>query len=364
MKKTEIDGLTGLRGFAALWIMFFYARRVLVPIYAPNLKVFLSSGFTGVDTFFVLSGFLLFLPFAEKLLNKQKRISLNAYFKRRLLRIFPAYYTQITILLILGTFGLYERGGVENWLFHISMTHNFSSMWAGSINGAWWTLPIEFEFYLALPLIYLLIKRFGVGIFTLSFIILAIGYKIALFHFIAERDIGYKSWAMGQLPGCMDLFGCGILGAIIYQKYPLFLSDKNKLMTEIILLVLGITGMSLMLHWVRMLGRDNFWNGEDNLLFMRAAIHGVAVLFLVLGIAVNGVIGRIIFANKIILFMGEISYGIYLWHMPVLIILLKNAPHHTITLWGNIVIYIITTLGMASASYYFIERRCMRMARC
>jgi peptidoglycan/LPS O-acetylase OafA/YrhL len=95
-----INGLTGLRGFAALWVMVFHVAAMagiintalMLPIGENGVDVsFILKGWMGINVFFVLTGFLLFLPFAGCLLDPAQTISLKHYYKRRALRILPAY---------------------------------------------------------------------------------------------------------------------------------------------------------------------------------------------------------------------------------------------------------------------------------
>ena len=105
-----VASLTGLRGLAAIFVFLFHYSHFnpgirldqTVPVIGNILQFPLGFGFAGVDLFFVLSGFLLTLPFARATLTRSAHPPLAQYYKRRLLRVFPAYYAQLAIILVFG----------------------------------------------------------------------------------------------------------------------------------------------------------------------------------------------------------------------------------------------------------------------
>ena len=108
--RQYIASLTGLRGIAAFSVFLFHYSALhpgirldlSVPVIGYFLQLPLGLGFAGVDLFFVLSGFLLSLPFAQASLSGTRLPSTAPYLKRRLLRVFPAYYAQLIIILLAG----------------------------------------------------------------------------------------------------------------------------------------------------------------------------------------------------------------------------------------------------------------------
>ena len=106
-EKSHLRVLTGLRGWAALWVLIFHVYEasqhglVAFPIGKWNIDLtpFFSLGWSGVQIFFVLSGFLLSLPFAQWQAGTREKPNLERYLFRRAARVFPAYYVQLAILL-------------------------------------------------------------------------------------------------------------------------------------------------------------------------------------------------------------------------------------------------------------------------
>ncbi len=112
---------------------------------------FAEFGESGVILFFVLSGFLLFLPYAKALLLESSWPSARRYYLRRIFRILPGYY--VTLLLILSFFHpefLNINHWHDLWMF---LTFTMSLNLSSQVNIPFWTLAIEFQFYLLLPII-------------------------------------------------------------------------------------------------------------------------------------------------------------------------------------------------------------------
>lgn len=381
--QKNIDSLTGLRGIAALWVMLYHSWIMIIPILGfkkPNeatdkirdIAHFdvspIFTGWGGVEVFFVLTGFLLFLPFVNLQSDVNFYQHCKYYFKRRCLRILPAYYTQMGIIALLVVCGVYEAVPWTNWLAHIFMVHNFSARWTGNINGVWWTLPIEFDFYLALPLLFLGIRKIGIIYFTLATLAFVITYKWLAFPFIAQETVGYKAYVFGQLAGRLDLFAYGMMAAVFYNKYGQRIGDlKHRWFIEWGLIVGGIIGMWEMLSMAHSLGGLGYWKSHFIPLFFDS-LYGFFIFLLVLGISLDGELAANVFGRKTVIYLGKISYGIYLWHIPFLrlifenrkIVSWENADMHVERMVALVVFYTCATLLTASASYYFIEKPFLR----
>lgn len=166
--SSHLDVLTGIRGWAALWVFLYHAWSlsgypdftVVLAGVTLDFTPLVSMGLAGVTIFFVLSGFLLAIPFAEWQSGLRQRPALDRYFLRRVMRVFPAYYAQLAILLLIAAW-VPGQTGIDDWgsLFrHLLMLFTPPPLGTLPINNVWWTLPIEFSFYLVLPLLALLLR--------------------------------------------------------------------------------------------------------------------------------------------------------------------------------------------------------------
>ncbi|WP_071890963.1 acyltransferase family protein [Hymenobacter sp. PAMC 26628] len=149
-----------LRGFAAISVCLFHftSGTNLVKLYSPMLKHSFAWGYLGVEIFFVISGFV--IPYS--LWGKDYRISgFNAFMRKRVVRICPPAYASILLVMLewyLISYFLHHPSNrllsitptqfLENIFFIIPFTHN---SW---INGVFWTLSLEFQFYLVVGLFY------------------------------------------------------------------------------------------------------------------------------------------------------------------------------------------------------------------
>ena len=353
--NNNLPQLTSLRGLAALWVMSFHMLQSLVPlrgwvtlndaiksISSPIDISPIFTGWAGVHIFFVLSGFVLYLSIITN-----EPINIKRYINRRFLRILPAYWAQMFLLFIASSLGWLGSYSLGNWVSHIFLLHNFDFLWSTSINAVWWTLPIELEFYILLPFIVMFTRKFGVSCFVIISAITSVIYKIYLFPYIINETIEYKAWVFGQLPARLVMFALGMLGAEIYLK------SSCKQYSQIFLLI-GILGGWFVLKWIRYVGGELFWDGHLNMVYIFDMLLAVPIMFAILGIAYGSL--NWLLLNKPALYIGTISYSIYLWHD----LIIKLIMHPTIDYRLGIVLCFIVTLFVASISYHMVEARFLK----
>jgi peptidoglycan/LPS O-acetylase OafA/YrhL len=157
---------------AVLWVVIFHYVTVRTEGFADPLvmwidtisvpRIIVRNGFLGVDLFFLITGFLLTLPWFKHALQGRGRPSAREFYIRRARRILPAYYVQLALLffvflpLLNPTLWSTARGfvlanlGLHTLFLHYSTPYSSASL---SINGPLWTLALEMQYYLLLPLI-------------------------------------------------------------------------------------------------------------------------------------------------------------------------------------------------------------------
>ncbi len=224
----RLAGVDGLRAVAALWVVLFHVHAFSHAHIGgiPGLDLFLRSGSIGVSLFLVLSGFCLYQPFAG---GRQHQFRTGAFFLRRCKRLLPAYYASLGVFLVydlaLGPWLGYPTltGLQAAWQAgtHLTLVHSLFPGTFYAINGAYWSLGLEWQLYLTLPLLILGIRRFGL----IPTVAVAIGvnvlYRLALALAISRGSLPAHSLLTDAvlpnlLPGRWAEFALGMIAAEIY----------------------------------------------------------------------------------------------------------------------------------------------------
>ena len=218
--------LTGLRGFAALWVFLYHAwvyaepRLMMVRLgdWSADWTPLFSMGWAGVDFFFVLSAFLLSLPFAHWACGERPYPAPGRYMLKRFKRIFPAYWFQLVILLAIA-FGtsFYAFPSLKSLAGHAVMYFNLPPAWISPLNLVWWTLPTEFIFYLLLLPLSLLLKSRGTRLLMVALIGGAWLYRWWVFDQFQAYGMGRLVTLMGNTLGYLDLFVIGDIRDLVVQ---------------------------------------------------------------------------------------------------------------------------------------------------
>ncbi len=171
-QKGTIASLDGVRAIACLMVVIFHMTLIMVQdihVWVPaRMSTMVASlayaGDTGVNLFFILSGFLLFLPFAKALLFDNPWPATGTFYLRRILRIIPAYYVSLFLMILIFHPQFLQPDHFGDLLMFLILFMDSSPTAFKQINGPFWTLAVEWQFYLLLPCIALgialLVRRF------------------------------------------------------------------------------------------------------------------------------------------------------------------------------------------------------------
>jgi len=330
---SEIPALTGLRGFAAVWVLLYHAWAFAGPKLMTfeqfgivfDFTPFFSTGWAGVQIFFVLSGFLLSLPFVRWQTGLRARPPIKIFLIRRIARVFPAYYLQLFLLLGMGWLAQrslpINTGEIPQYLLMLFLP---SPIGVGSapLNGVWWTLPIELSFYFSLPILSIFLA------WQRRWLLLGGALLVMIFWRWFVVDVLQVTlvtiWAY-QLPGAIDSFALGMFGAMLHVKfYEQGSVDINKYKRALAwLLPIALIVYALMFKWMH-LDYLSYWKSSP-LFYMWTPICSLSVFVVILAGAARLAIIDVIFGNRAMQLIGVISYGIYLWHIPVLKWLLDES---------------------------------------
>jgi peptidoglycan/LPS O-acetylase OafA/YrhL len=307
----------------------------------------------GVQLFFTLSGFLITYILLESKYNSIPiRNKIKNFFARRMLRLFPIYY--LFLLFFIATYLLL---GLKIWkpslgINLLTYTLNFNFNTELKNNGAFehiWSLCVEEQFYLFWPwLVFFLNKKWLLRI-TIILIVSSI-----LLYIPFNRTTG-----MGGLP-ILHLHTLGIgclLAQLKFYQLKLFYYIKKHIG---ILFLISFTGLLTVLFYPNLTIPEN----------LHIILRETFLVLSSLTIVSSFLFGKKYFDNLILnntatRYIGKISYGIYLYHMPipilVKIIISKMNISHSFSSFQLIAIYTLVTLLISSLSFKYIESRFLNL---
>lgn len=312
--------LDGIRGAALLCI--FVHHSVTHPISGDATRSTGEGAWGGLVTglrlslisFFVLSGFLLWAGFARAIRDKGD-LRLGQYFKRRAARVLPAYYLAIagSIALLWGAQmpNLNMPTAGELPLFAV-LAQNYSSSTLQSLNGPTWTLSIEVAFYAVLPLMAYLLWRFRASPRAQ---LAVLGGFVALGMAWRAPGLGGDGpvWAK-MLPAYLPYFAIGMALALWNQH-----RDRSRPPLS------GRLTLGLVAIAAALVVADGLWHVLDpgplsGLLGVVGDIPAAVGFAVLLGATLIGT-GRSVswLAWRPFVALGVISYGFYLWHLPLML---------------------------------------------
>jgi peptidoglycan/LPS O-acetylase OafA/YrhL len=335
---------------------------VLVHHWLPNdhFLNFFSNGKIGVDLFFVLSGFLItkiLIGGRESISNYATSTSrvLYIFYIRRALRIFPIYYLTIFLAFLLNIEHI--RSTLGYFLFYFSNQYFYQAKDWGWAFAPLWSLAVEEQFYLLWPIIILYARQKHLLNWIIAFIILG---PVSRYYFSTiDQTFFYRVLAIN----CIDCFSYGAL--LAYFHIYGFPNKINKwfLKLTFVLLVSPL--------WFPI--TDNPYLKVYHVLFFDSAICIGAMIFIHKATrGIGGLAGKLM-ENNSILYIGKISYGLYLYHSFVHWAYYKVFSHYNVydmviplinvkffkLVNSSIFMFsllFITLLILSSLSWFFIEQ--------
>jgi peptidoglycan/LPS O-acetylase OafA/YrhL len=287
-----------------------------------SLIPILGLGGTGVHLFFVLSGFLLFRPFARALLHGDPLPSVRKFYLRRGLRVLPAYWASIVLLILFFEREFLQGGQVGNLVLHFAMLHNWSTFTRESIDGPYWSLAVEWQFYLVLPLIALLLlllrwrSRLWIGSVVLVSLVAMSPLYAILGAWVRHRSARlFDHFSVLELGQFLAVFAAGMAAAVVYVMVkddlgPPWIREHGG--------SIGKWGGGLALGFIGIYLAAEFAHVTlvtfDVLLFTVAL--GASYAGILLGTLLGWSSWGTVMSARPLRFVGGISYSMYLWNLP------------------------------------------------
>lgn len=324
--------LDGIRAIAVLAVILFHVGY-------PDM----TGGFTGVDVFFVLSGYLICGQTYLRLIAGN--YSATEFFARRIRRLSSAYFAcfLVTALVANAFFLRSEMEVVANgFLSSITFTNNINLMSsAGYFSGPahenpflhTWSLSIEEQFYIALPMLILLTRR-SPRVFAgllVAFFALSLGFTLFSGDLVHDREARFFS----SFFRVWELASGGLV----------FLALHHRLLPERLPLA-PLAGLVLVLVPVSLLDASWLYPGWGTLM----PVVGTLIL-IAFARPRDSRVARFL-ASRPMAYIGRISYGTYLWHWPLIVGVIYYGVHMSDEVRA---VLLLISLGLGSLSYHLVE---------
>jgi acetyltransferase len=349
-RTLALDGLRGLACVGVLVLhawMFDHGDAGRPPKGA--LDVVIGEMRLGVTLFFVLSGFLIYRPFVAAALDGRRSPRLGRYALRRATRILPAYWAAVlgafVLLIAIDHPQAIEAGSLPRFLL---FAQNQADATRGGLDPPLWTLPVELGFYALVPVLGLIVARLGRGRavqVALPAALLALGAGL-----IAAAALGHwPKTVTTSLIGNLAPFAAGALVAALLHDRTLRRGAALALIAVGAVLLVGDGawhGLQLGARTPRVLVGD-----------LPASLGFAAI---VAALAASPIRARALTCAPLAL-LGTLSFGIYLWHFPV-IYALRGLHAWPTSLAGAIGATFALTVALAAISWLALERPALRWA--
>lgn len=304
--KAYYPALDGLRGTAIILVLIYHNFGFIGQFY---------FGWLGVDLFFVLSGFLI----TDILMNSlDSPRYLRNFYMRRVLRIFPLYYLSLIFFLLIypalfktPDFSYYSENQAWLWTYLQNWLYIFKPDDSVNILHHFWSLAVEEQFYLIWPLTILLVKKPKWLIALLATALLGvIALRYIVWEFKIENFAYFNLYTFSRIDGiCI-----GSMLALLMRVNSHVISRYQTI------IVAGLALLNFLFF---------FFNRTRSYSLPYLAIAGYTTFAVMIAILVYEAIQQknklinYIFSNRILKFFGKISYGLYVYHWPVYLILQK-----------------------------------------
>lgn len=313
-----VPALDGLRAVAVLLVLAFHAR-------TPGV----SGGFLGVDVFFVLSGFLI-TTLLKAEFDDNGRVALRAFYARRIRRLYPALLVMLMAYIAIAPLALPGLNHMRDAILSALYLTNYSQAFyrVPDALGHTWSLATEAQFYLVWPAVMLALLRLRPGpriLALLSILFAAVAWR--------QSVLTGSGWTAAYYRFDTRISGLCI-GSIIA-----FLPTTRSV-------VIGYVGLAM----IAIAAHLAHWHTDSGLMWLLFLAEIGAAFVILCGQSVS------FLRAPLLVWIGKMSYGIYLWHYPIIYWMRKVE----LQWWIQLALSALLSVIAAALSYYIVEQRFYR----
>ncbi len=349
-----IPELDGLRAIAILSVMLYH------------FEIF-SAGWMGVQLFFVLSGYLI----TKGLASEKKQVNkfggyIKLFYLKRVLRIFPVYFLYVACFLAYNyiTHNTATANGAAIPL--ITYTVNIYGLFPNTVNmdgfGYLWSLSAEEQFYLIWPFIVFFSSEAALRRILYAIMFLTPLWRLGKYWFAINNGVQADSAGTMVYITTLSQFDAFAIGAsVVYitDVKQFNTSRLRKMVLAGIALFLIIGQVNLFLINGTLLKDMTTLGYRVTLPYNYQYVWGYTIINLFAGFIIFMIVkyqnAIPIFTNKALVYIGRISYGMYIFHVPV-ILALDGLKHKGLPLnLVRLVLFFSITIALAHLSYYYFE---------
>jgi peptidoglycan/LPS O-acetylase OafA/YrhL len=359
--KIFFPGLNELRALAAIIVIAGHIESMKAYLGFPSKDWSPIPGILGVVLFFTLSGFLITTLLLNEIAYSSK-VNIRNFYVRRVLRIWPLYFLVIGISILIFnkisifqipdvTQAFYDSLDIRTLGLFLLVLPNFVSIdipYAGQI----WSIGVEQQFYFVQPLIVNFVRNKHLLIAVLGGLIFS---KEALVFIENRLDISINSIFVHQ-SSSYGLLAIGCLGAVLFDLYPQFV---KKYLHNTFTQIMSVCAFIIFIVVINVTGQE---------LVVDLRYHALVFIIIILNAATNPS-SFLNLKSKVLDYLGQISYGIYMYHAMAMAVAIRIAdyfvePFENVAIF-NLLVYFFTiaiTLLVSALSYryfetFFLERK-------
>jgi peptidoglycan/LPS O-acetylase OafA/YrhL len=354
-----LSNLTPLRGIAAIWVVVFHFRTLVVGFVDPKQTQILEKGYLMVDLFFIMSGFIIYHVYQKSFQSPGTAGNFRNFIVARFARIYPLHlFTLACLIIFVAANNIWNIiDDPKAILPNLLLIHSFGINKIFTWNIPSWSISAEWWAYMLFPLLVIFIyRRKKLALTALGFFVVA-AYLVIMFWL--PRHDPFDPTAV--VPHNLDVsFDFGFLrglagfiaGVLLYQIYEAGLG--SKLFRKDYMAVLIVIATMALFHF-------GLNDGFDIILF----------ILIVYAFALNDEKLHTLCNKKVLQYLGKISYSIYLSSIfPFIIFSLFKLPRVTYLkysavtdFWTGLLYctaFLLLHIGFSSVTYYFIEKPCRK----